>query len=1027
LSDTWPNTSITSSPYPANYGGYFVTHKIWSHNSAGYTLTSVTSNEILTSTKAEKPVILDATKASNTSISVYFDPLWDYGGNKGDGGSVTTYRLYATSDTGQFNKLITTSPTTITGLTANKSYELKIKATNNEGDEYSDGFILDITDRTPVATPGSAVLSLRSGQAGMVGSTYRITAPSFTNLPTEYYFDYEVTNQGYNSYVNSGWISNNYWDYAFLSETSSTLIGRVYARNAYGTSIGVYTSTSISGLKRKPGSPTITTSSTTSSWSLGITFGSDTTSVEIEYGQDTNYGFVGTRTSSGTFTPVGPFPSSTTYYFRVTPFNSSFPGDAVTGSVTTLRPPPGLITNPTAYSFSTRTAQGYFTTGVNTDSVQYTLQSLDIPISTPTYTLSTISSYPHQVSLDVSSLFTERTWTNDTYSPATTYYFNNTVWYAGNFYRASRQVLRSTAPYDEIGFSGIPVSNTSYWTLNTQRTYYVGDYVTYNGVRYYAKQATTGVYPSTGANWINGLGSWRYQYVPYNGTSVGTPAYSFSTRSITLSDNGPTDPMTLGAPITFTNVTSSSFTANYTTGSYANYVYIDAYNSETFASLISYNKAVASVTSYTETPTSTLTQLTKYKVSVTPFYYYSTSPAIYYQGVGDLKEVTTLSSAFNPPTITSSSSTTTSITLNFTKGENSPTTRAYQGALFDGSTAGTSYTFLGLSPGTSYTLSLFGFNGTSLSPTSSGGPYSTSAGAANTPTFGTNTSTSNGFTGSITNYDSNYNYSVTVPSPYQVSNATATGNIRGFTVTGLGPGVSTTVTVQTTRPGYTSGSNQTTGTASAAVVVAPSGGAVTLTPSGTQQAGTTISANVTAMSGTAPITYVTTIRKKTGSAPTSNVDGSFVSSGSGTGNGVATHVITDAEASGTPDQFRAFTTGTNSASSNTVSSNTVVSTPAVVNPTPAITGGPTISWASGNNFTLSATASNATNIEFEVQFANNSGGPVLNTVTYFMGASAGSRTTGAQQYSWARTRARANNTTTGLSSSFTPAAYTGWA
>lgn len=97
----------------------------------------------------------------------------------------------------------------------------------------------------------------------------------------------------------------------------------------------------------------------------------------------------------------------------------------------------------------------------------------------------------------------------------------------------------------------------------------------------------------------------------------------------------------------------------------------------------------------------------------------------------------------------------------------------------------------------------------------------------------------------------------------------------------------------------------------------------------------------------------------------------------------------------------------------------------VVVATPAITSGPGISWASGNNFTLSATASNATNIEFEVQFGNNNGGPVLSTQTFFMGASAGSRTTGNQQYSWARTRAKANNSTTGLSSSFT--GFTGWA
>lgn len=111
--------------------------------------------------------------------------------------------------------------------------------------------------------------------------------------------------------------------------------------------------------------------------------------------------------------------------------------------------------------------------------------------------------------------------------------------------------------------------------------------------------------------------------------------------------------------------------------------------------------------------------------------------------------------------------------------------------------------------------------------------------------------------------------------------------------------------------------------------VAPSGGSVTLTPSGTQMAGTTLSANVAAMSGTATITYVTSIRKKTGSAPTSNTDGTEVASGTGTGNGVATHTITASEASGTPDQFRAFTTGTNTIGSNTVSSNTVISTPYV--------------------------------------------------------------------------------------------------
>ena len=95
---------------------------------------------------------------------------------------------------------------------------------------------------------------------------------------------------------------------------------------------------------------------------------------------------------------------------------------------------------------------------------------------------------------------------------------------------------------------------------------------------------------------------------------------------------------------------------------------------------------------------------------------------------------------------------------------------------------------------------------------------------------------------------------------------------------------------------------------------------------------------------------------------------------------------------------------------------------------PTITSGPFISWGSGNNYTLSASATNATNLEFQVQYSSSSSGsPSTGSATYFFGASSGGGTTGAQasNRSWARTRVRANNTTTGLSSAFT--AYTGYA
>jgi hypothetical protein len=111
-------------------------------------------------------------------------------------------------------------------------------------------------------------------------------------------------------------------------------------------------------------------------------------------------------------------------------------------------------------------------------------------------------------------------------------------------------------------------------------------------------------------------------------------------------------------------------------------------------------------------------------------------------------------------------------------------------------------------------------------------------------------------------------------------------------------------------------------------------------------AGTTISANVTAMSGTSPITYTTTIRKATGYSPTGN--DAIVATGSGTGNAVVSHTITTGEASGTPDQFKAYTVGTNAYGNFTVGSNTVISTPYVA---PQYT----ISW-SGNGGTVSPTS-----------------------------------------------------------------------
>ena len=91
-------------------------------------------------------------------------------------------------------------------------------------------------------------------------------------------------------------------------------------------------------------------------------------------------------------------------------------------------------------------------------------------------------------------------------------------------------------------------------------------------------------------------------------------------------------------------------------------------------------------------------------------------------------------------------------------------------------------------------------------------------GAALTPTFGTATSTADGFTVQVSNYEAAYTWAVSATA------GSATINGSGLvTVTGLAPGQSTTVTVTTSRGGYEGGSAEVTGSAMAIAPGAPTG------------------------------------------------------------------------------------------------------------------------------------------------------------------------------------------------------------
>ena len=135
-----------------------------------------------------------------------------------------------------------------------------------------------------------------------------------------------------------------------------------------------------------------------------------------------------------------------------------------------------------------------------------------------------------------------------------------------------------------------------------------------------------------------------------------------------------------------------------------------------------------------------------------------------------------------------------------------------------------------------------------------------------------------------------------------------------------GYGISQSVTV--------SNKTGTAGSASASLtaVAVPSGGSASLSPSGTVEARNTITASTTFTNGNVQ-SYEIQIRKATGSSPADENSGTQVALASLY---TTSHVITDSEASGTPDQFAAFGRAYNAGGwSPWVKSNTVTSTPYV--------------------------------------------------------------------------------------------------
>jgi uncharacterized protein YxjI len=134
------------------------------------------------------------------------------------------------------------------------------------------------------------------------------------------------------------------------------------------------------------------------------------------------------------------------------------------------------------------------------------------------------------------------------------------------------------------------------------------------------------------------------------------------------------------------------------------------------------------------------------------------------------------------------------------------------------------FTNVGISgtAGTAYTLTFASAGLTSATQSI------TPLGAANTPVFGAPTSTADGFTVQISNYDPNFTYGGTATA----NGAVAISSTGLVTVTGVAANTSSTATITTTRNNHLTGSGQVTATS-----LAPTAPLVVGTPASTSSGG----------------------------------------------------------------------------------------------------------------------------------------------------------------------------------------------
>ena len=193
----------------------------------------------------------------------------------------------------------------------------------------------------------------------------------------------------------------------------------------------------------------------------------------------------------------------------------------------------------------------------------------------------------------------------------------------------------------------------------------------------------------------------------------------------------------------------------------------------------------------------------------------STSSDIQYFTTGFSSSITTTVAAPAAPTITLSSISTTGFTATFAStGATSYSVDVFRSATGVSATgypttiSGSSISPTGLTGTVNYSI-------TAVATNAGGSSSQTTKTITGTPavTFGSNTSTATGFTGSISNYDNTYTYTASATNSATVTFGAVSGSTYNFTVSGLSAGGSSTVTMTSSKTDAFNGTGSTTGSA----------------------------------------------------------------------------------------------------------------------------------------------------------------------------------------------------------------------